>query len=119
MYSNAISGESSGKACARGLRNASITPSNRCPTGRSQCRLKVTRHLYVRDRDPAVGGLSALPGAFSHMSVRDNPPRQDRRQEPVALGDPLPRVRLEVEEVTQEVLGRGVLAGTPIGWGTP
>ena len=53
------------------------------------------------------------------MSVRDNPPRPDRRQEPVALGDPLPRARLEVEEVTQEVLGRGVLAGTPIGWGTP
>jgi hypothetical protein len=87
-------------------------------TGRSQCRLKVTRHLYVRDRDP-VGGAVRPARSILTMSVRDNPPRPDRRQEPVAPGDPLPRARLEVEEVTQEVLGRGVLAGTPIGWGTP
>ena len=30
-------------------------------------------------------------------------------QEPVALGDPFPRARLEVEDVTQKILGRGVL----------
>ena len=67
----------------------------------SNSRLEATRAGGATASAPPILGAAGRVGEAGL--------ERERGQEAIALGDPVRRARLEVEDVTQEVLGRGVL----------